>query len=155
MPAVPFGDPGGLPGEQERRGVLPQGVLRQGQREDQELSVSVWIAGDSVRSWAKAFCSHFEKLYTKMKRVHKEMVPVTYVSSSTLLENDVLTAERQREREREASFSQFSSRFPVSDDEDFWMDGMKIALELCLSHAIGWFAQERQLAQVISFRFRT
>ena len=69
---------------------------------------------------------------------------------SSLLENDVLTAERQREREREASFRQFSSRFPVSDD-DFWMDGMKIALELCLSHAIGWFAQERQLAQVISF----
>ena len=93
MPAVPFGDPGGLPGEQERGGVLPQGVLRQGQREDQELSVSVWIAGDSVRSWAKAFCSHFEKLYMEMKLVHKEMVPVTYVSSSTLLENDVLTAE--------------------------------------------------------------
>ena len=58
VPAVPLGDPGGLPGEQERRGVLPQGVLRQGQREDQELSVSVWIAGDSVRSWAKAFSAH-------------------------------------------------------------------------------------------------
>ena len=42
MPAVPFGDPGGLPGEQERGGVLPQGVLRQGQREDQELSVSAF-----------------------------------------------------------------------------------------------------------------
>ena len=88
----------------------------------------------------------------EMKLVHKEMVLVTYVSSSTLLENDVLTAETtEREREREASFSQFSSRFPVSDDEDFGMDGMKIALELCRSHAIGWFAQERQLAQVISF----
>ena len=62
-----------------------------------------------------------------------------------------IDSRNDREREREASFSQFSSRFPVSDDEDFGMDGMKIALELCRSHAIGWFAQERQLAQVISF----
>ena len=38
-------------------------------------------------------CSHFEKPYMEMKLVHKEMVRVTYVSSSTLLENDVLTAE--------------------------------------------------------------
>lgn len=44
-------------------------------------------------------CSHFEKPYMEMKLVHKEMVLVTYVSSSILLENDVLTAERQREGE--------------------------------------------------------
>ena len=44
--AVPLGDPGGLPGEQERRGVLPQGVLRQGQREDQELNETIGIACD-------------------------------------------------------------------------------------------------------------
>ena len=36
VPAVQLGDPRGLLGEQERTGVLPQGML-QGQREDQEL----------------------------------------------------------------------------------------------------------------------
>ena len=47
--SVQFGDPGGLPGEQERRGVLPQGVLQQGPREDQELS------DVSIRRWLVAW----------------------------------------------------------------------------------------------------
>ena len=38
MRAVQLRHPRGLPGEQERPGVLPQGMLQQGQREDQELS---------------------------------------------------------------------------------------------------------------------
>ena len=70
MSAVPLGDLGGLPGEQERRGVLPQGVLRQGQREDQELSVSDWFGLHAIMSDHGQ--RHFEKFYMEMKLVHKK-----------------------------------------------------------------------------------
>ena len=43
--AMQLRHPRGLPGEQERPGVLPQGMLQQGQREDQELSESSELMG--------------------------------------------------------------------------------------------------------------